>query len=403
MRPLLLALLGVGSPARAHPFDASFHGHQLEVELDGPTLRVGYAVEVPTLSALADLERFLEGVENPGPEHQRAYTERILDELHGGLVVQVDGQRVAMDRLEPVSESGVGDRRFITFRVLGEGALPPDATTVHVVNANFPGEPGLFSTVVRVDDAVRVDDSDLLRWSDDQVVGNDVGRWLAGEEQREVRVAFRRADPLRAWWRSRERRWVEPEGPRLRPLRAAVTRDPPGLLERATPSGATAGTLAAAALPASLEVGPGAAFVGLGAGALGAGRMAVALAVGLGALCLLGAGWGPATQGWVPSAALLVSAGLAVAIGRRSLGLAFAFAASALPASGALDLAFETVARGGHLGSALTGAAALAGLMPGLLGLLGGALLLRGRPGIGRPLIIIGLVLILLGRGFALG
>ena len=365
---VLLALMAVSAPAQAHPFDASFHGHQLEVELDGPALRVAYAVEVPTLAALADLERFLEGVDAPGPEHQAAYTERVLDELEGGLIVEIDDERVELERLQPSAVSGVGDRRFITFRLLGEAPLPPDAETVQVVNANFPGEPGLFSTVVRVDDAVRVHDTDLVRWSDERVVADDGGRWLAGEARREVRVAFARARPLRAWLRRQTREWVEPDGPRLRTAREALVRDAPGLVRRVSSSGATTGGVVAAAFAGAVEVGPGALGVGLAAGALGVRGSSVLAALALVGLALLvGAETGSQAVAGL-AGALLASAGLA-AVGRRpDVAGALALGAAALPGPTALDIGAGLGLVEPGVGAVLLASAVSAGVLPAVIG-----------------------------------
>ena len=68
-----------------------------------------------------------------GSEDGAAYTARVLDELVGGLEIRVDGEPVALERGETPSPSGVGDRRFITFRVQLEGTLAPGARTLHVI------------------------------------------------------------------------------------------------------------------------------------------------------------------------------------------------------------------------------------------------------------------------------
>ena len=400
---VLLALMAVSAPAQAHPFDASFHGHQLEVELDGPALRVAYAVEVPTLAALADLERFLEGVDAPGPEHQAAYTERVLDELESGLIVAVDGERAALERLQPAAVSGVGDRRFITFRLLGEVPLPPDAETIHVVNANFPGEPGLFSTVVRVDDAIRVHDTDLVRWSNGRVVADDGGRWLGGEARREVRVAFARARPLRAWLRRRTREWVEPDGPRLRTAREALVRDAPGLVRRVCASGATTGGVAAAALAAAVELGPGALSVGLAAGALGVRRRALLVATAFCGLALVAGAWtGPAAAAALAGSLLGVS-GLAAAGRRPGLAGALALGAAALPGSTALGIWAELGLVGAGVGAVLLVTAVAAGLLPTVIGRALGAAVAFRRPGpwtarVAWAVGAVGGVLVVLGR-----
>ena len=287
MLPTLPALLAVAGAAQAHPFDATFHGHQLEVGLVDDVVRVAYLVEVPTVDALADLERFLEDVERPGPEHQAAYTARVLDELVGGLEIRVDGEPLALERGETPSPSGVGDRRFITFRVQLEGSLPPGARTLHVINANFPGERALFSNQAWVDDSVRVHETDLVEVRDGRVIKDDGGRWLAGEHQRELRLSFTHVDPLASWVRGQRRRWVDPEAQALVPARQALVTDPPGLVRRAVDAGGgPVGPAVAAALSGLVEAGPAAAMLGLAAGGLGVGAPGAAAGLLLGLLFL---------------------------------------------------------------------------------------------------------------------
>jgi hypothetical protein len=383
MLPLLPALLAVVGSAHAHPFDATFHGHQLEVGLEGEEVRVAYLVEVPTVDALADLERFLEDVERPGPEHQAAYTARVLEELVGGLEIRVDGEPVSLERVETPAPSGVGDRRFITFRVELEGALPPGARTLHVINANFPGERALYSNQAWVDDAVRVHDTDLVELRDGRVTKDEGGRWLAGEDKRELRLSFTRVGTAARWVRGQRRRWVDPEASALIPARQALVADPPGLVRRAVDAEVgPAGPAAAAALSGLVEAGPAAVALGLGAGALGVGAPVATGGLLLG-LLLIGVGGllglPPVAMGLGCAASCILSLGLSRARpggARMLLGLA----AALLPAGAALRCVMEGQLLDPGLGATLVGAAWVG---PGALVLLSwglGRAWLRGRP-----------------------
>ncbi len=196
------ALAGpLAMPPRAHPFDNRFTGHQLEVALEPGHVRLAYVVEVPTEQALRDFARFVEGVERPGPAEQAAYTERTLRELADGLTLRVDGEPVAPTSLPVDEASGVGDHRFIVYRLQLEAPLPDGARTVHVVNANLPGDRALFFDQVWVDDALVVDASDLVEAKAGAVSRDRAAQWRGDEDLREVRVAFRARGPVGAWAR----------------------------------------------------------------------------------------------------------------------------------------------------------------------------------------------------------
>lgn len=347
------ALLALVVAARAHPFDASFHGHQLEVALDGGALRVAYLVEVPTVDALADLQLFLQDVESPGAAHQAAYTARVLDELEDGLQVRVDGEPIAMARGESTAPSGVGDRRFITFRLQLEGAVSSDARTLHVVNANFPGERALFSRQAWVDDAVRVHDTDLVTLQDGRVVRDDSARWLGGDENRELRVSFQRRGALARALRRHRRLLVDPDAAQLRPARDALVGDPVGLVRQSMVSGGMgAGPVAAAALSGVLETGPAALAVGTGVGALGLGGLATTGGVCLGFL-LLGIGGAVGLPVGVPGGVTMVLSLAAAVAARRHTRMALWLGAACLATLPGGDSA--GLRRGG------TGAGAVAG------------------------------------------
>lgn len=196
-RAVLAAAVAAPATAAAHPFDSRFTGHQLEVALEPGTVRVAYVVEVPTEAALRDFARFVEGVEAPGAEEQAAYTQRTLDELTSGLTLRVDGEAASATAVPVEEPSGVGDHRFIVYRLQLEAPLPETARSVQVVNANLPGERALFFDEVWVHDAFVVDASDLVEVADGAVSRDRAGQWRADEDLREVRVAFRPRGPLR--------------------------------------------------------------------------------------------------------------------------------------------------------------------------------------------------------------
>ncbi|MEC8422194.1 MAG: hypothetical protein VX000_00380 [Myxococcota bacterium] len=396
MPSALVVLLATVVVARAHPFDASFYGHQLEVALEDGELRVAYLVEVPTVDALADLQLFLQDVDSPGAAHQAAYTARVLDELEDGLQVRLDGERIALARKESAAPSGVGDRRFITFRLQLEGAVHPDARTLHVVNANFPGERALFSRQAWVDDTIRVHDTDLVALQDGRVVRDDSGRWLGGEKNRELRISLSRRGSFAGALRRQRRYLVEPDALRLRPAREALVTDPVGLVRQSLASGGLgAGPIAAAAVSGVSETGPAAVAVGIGVGALGLGGLALTGGLCLGFL-LLGAAGAVGLPAALPGGvALVLALGAAVSARRHARTAQWLGAAclATLPGLTAQSCAAEALVRGPWLGMLLAAVAWASGAALCGLGWAFGRTLDRAGIPAAMPALVIGAVL----------
>ena len=188
--PLALLALLLSALTWAHPFGSQLYGHRMEVRLDRGSVQIDYLAEISTPDHLRDLRTWLRQIPTPTPADEDRYVARVLQELQTGITVVADGELVPLTALPVGEKSGVGDTRFITFRLSLRGELPPDATTLNVVNSNLPGAAALFNTQLFVSDAVVVDACSLFKVKDGQLVADRSERWQAQEEARELRVAF---------------------------------------------------------------------------------------------------------------------------------------------------------------------------------------------------------------------
>ena len=185
---LWLALLS----ASAHPFGSKLYGHKTEVRLSSDAVEVAYLLEIPTPVLLAELRVFMADIESPTQVDQDRHTAATLSELQDGLRLVVDGNTVPWLAEESETPSGVGDTRFISYHLRLKAALPEGATTLNLINSNWPDERALFATNVYVGPGIILDASSQIDVSDDgHIVTNRAGAWRGEEEERELRLAFR--------------------------------------------------------------------------------------------------------------------------------------------------------------------------------------------------------------------
>ena len=178
--------------AMAHPFGSTLYGHKTEVRLGADAVEVAYLLEVPTPILLADLRRFMADIEAPSQADQDRHTAATLTELKDGLRLLVDGQTIPWRVEQSASPSGVGDTRFISYHLRLRALLPDGATTLNLVNSNWPDERALFATDVYVGPGVILDASSLIDVNDDgHITYNRAGAWRGEEQERELRLAFR--------------------------------------------------------------------------------------------------------------------------------------------------------------------------------------------------------------------
>jgi nickel/cobalt exporter len=185
---LWLALIS----AMAHPFGSKLYGHKTEVWLSADAVEVAYLLEVPTPVLLAELREFMAEVEAPTQADQDRHTAAILAELEGGLRLLVDGEPVSWTSELGAQPSGVGDTRFIAYHLRLRAPLPEGATTLNLVNSNWPDERALFATDVYVGPGVLLDASSQIDVdADGHITYNRGGAWRGEERERELRLAFR--------------------------------------------------------------------------------------------------------------------------------------------------------------------------------------------------------------------
>jgi len=422
--------------AQAHPFTAELVGHRLDVDVTAAQVELIYEVEIPTRALLGELREHLAGTPTPTDVDQQAFTASKLEELLGGLRVVADGAESALELpLEmqpPLDGSGVGDTRFIKYRLAARAALPAGTATLNVINNNYPGDRAAFVSTLDVGPAIDLSACTLVETADGHVRADHAGRWRMDEESRELRMAFRTRGALNAAVQRRLRALSggEPLAP------AATALDPDASLsallegERAA-SVMTAGLLLAALLGAAHAVAPGHGQALIAAYLLGA-RQTVSVALGgggvvavshtLGVYLLAGLAW--AARGLLPESVLvpwmeLISGAAVLALGlwlirarhhphdhthaptsgRRTL-LAMGIAGGLIPCPGALVLLLVAL----HVDRLAYGLALVAAFSAGLAILISalGVLLVRlgaragERRGWGAVLSGVGIALVML-------
>jgi nickel/cobalt transporter (NicO) family protein len=199
--------------AAAHPYSNNVTGQQVVVRLGDDQVRIDSAVELPTIPLLKELRAFLGDVAQPGPADQLRFDTQMKAELHSGWRLLVDGQPVPLEAAPVEGVSGVGDARFVTYRLAFVAPLHPDARTVQVVNQSVPDQPTLFHVDVLVDDTVALDLGSPYRVVDGALRGDQTGRWVAQEELRDLRFSLHRRSEIGAWGHRSVRKLLGEEGP----------------------------------------------------------------------------------------------------------------------------------------------------------------------------------------------
>ncbi|MFT4974444.1 MAG: nickel/cobalt exporter [Myxococcota bacterium] len=176
--------------AVAHPFDARWYGHRLDVRLQPEHVEVDFAIEVPMVDLLADLRRELDGVTEPGPEAFTVFNAQLHRELRGALRLIVDDQPVSweagVDGTEPRFEN-----QFAVYGMRLRADLPEGSQTLNLINGAFPDEPSIFSTSLQVGSGLIVDACSLLDVEGGQIIASRDGQWRTEEDNRELRLSFR--------------------------------------------------------------------------------------------------------------------------------------------------------------------------------------------------------------------
>jgi len=185
------------SAALAHPFESKLYGHQTTLWLTADSATVEHAVEVPTANLLAEIRATLSGA--PTQSAQDAFNEQLHRSLRDALRLVVDGETLAWEQSEPAEDSGRGDVKFIVYRLALKAALPPGARTLQLIDGNYPDEPSIFQTSVLIDGSLILDASSQLTVLDGRLTSSRDGLWRPEEDNRELRLSFRRRGGAAIW------------------------------------------------------------------------------------------------------------------------------------------------------------------------------------------------------------
>lgn len=185
------------APALAHPFESRLYGHQTTLWLTDAAVTVEYAVEIPTARLLSEIRERTSG--QPTQSDQDAFNDRLHRDLRDATRLLIDGESVAWAQLEPAEDSGRGDVKFIVYRIALQAPLPATARTLQLIDGNYPDEPSIFQTSVFVEHAWILDASSQLTVEDGVLTASRDGDWRAEEDNRELRLSFRRRDFVSAY------------------------------------------------------------------------------------------------------------------------------------------------------------------------------------------------------------
>lgn len=185
------------SAALAHPFESRLYGHQTTLWLTAESATVEYAVEVPTANLLAEIRASLSG--KPTQADQDAFNAQLHRDLRDALRLVVDGEALAWEQAEPAEDSGRGDVKFIVYRLALKATLPPDARTLQLIDGNYPDEPSIFQTAVLLDESLILDASSQLTVREGRIADSRDGLWRSEEDNRELRLSFRRRSGAAIW------------------------------------------------------------------------------------------------------------------------------------------------------------------------------------------------------------
>ena len=196
LRWALLSALWPAS-AGAHPFDADLYGQQVRVSVDDAALHVEIVAEVPTRVVLEDAVAQLGAAQRPTPAQRAAFTARWLTEITDGYRLFVNGERVPWSPVPVVGENGVGDAKFINYRLHLSAPLAPGALNqINLIDDNFPDQRAVRSVGVALRPGWRLDACSLIGRDADGALVDRSGAWSALNEDRELRLSVQ---PRAAW------------------------------------------------------------------------------------------------------------------------------------------------------------------------------------------------------------
>lgn len=195
---VLLGIMGMdGGRAAAHPFDVDLYGQQVTVSVGEDDVVVDILAEVPTRVVLEDAAVQLGGAARPTPAQRAAFLKRWLTELRDGYRLFLNGAAVPLSSLPVEGENGVGDAKFINYRLRLRAPLGREGVQqINLIDDNFPDQRAVRSVLLRLRPAWRLDASTLVRWDADGALIDRSGAWSALEADRELRLS---AQPRPGW------------------------------------------------------------------------------------------------------------------------------------------------------------------------------------------------------------
>ena len=167
-RPLIvtaaLCVTALVRSAAAHPYGPEYYSFRTVVDLDGSSLRITTAVEVPTMKVLEEYAALYGHLDEIGEEQDREFFQRMLTRIGEGLVVQLDGQPV--DSSWKAADSpinGRADERFFYYILTFDAAsaLPSGGGHLQVLNRCFEDAEAYYSGWIRPAAGWRVEQSNL--------------------------------------------------------------------------------------------------------------------------------------------------------------------------------------------------------------------------------------------------
>lgn len=202
MTSLLLLVLPA---ALAHPVGGAQPSHMFKVSVEADQLRVFYSARVPT----HDIIQELQPTADFGPEAGERFTMKQLDELRDNLALEIDGERVAWERVPGSEPTGRGDSRYLFYEQELAAPLSGQRHELFLSNGNRPDQLSFFQWTVGLQPPWVVEDSSLLTFEGGAVKRSLNGQVRMDEDMRELTLELRPAGPVEGLFRGEQGRALD--------------------------------------------------------------------------------------------------------------------------------------------------------------------------------------------------
>jgi len=193
--------------ALAHPVGGVFPSHQLALRVGPEAVEVDYGIRLPTHDVVKELQAVSEDLSQ---EDADAFSQELLDELRDNLIVELDGEAVAWERLD---SSAQGTVKYVYYDQTLRIPVTDDAHSLRLSNGNYPDQLSYFMTEVLVDATLAVEESSMLFFDEGVLKRNLDGRYRMDEEMREITLSWRAL----SWTELRDGEGLLPLGDALPP------------------------------------------------------------------------------------------------------------------------------------------------------------------------------------------